>query len=335
MVGAMERIIDRLADGDFCCEVLEDALRLDGEEQDALFALARTRRDERFPFGSVEVRSVLEISNYCRQRCGYCGIGAHGSRFLYTIDFDSFMETVERLYRRGRRHLLIQSGENRNQQYIEHTCRCISEAQRSFPDLCLTLNLGNLSKRQYYQLRSAGAARYILKFETSNRGLYRKLKPRDRLEKRLKCLRDLSELGFRVGSGSIVGLPGQSHADMVQDLELLADLELGMGSASAFIPGKGTEFEDQPAGDLEITLNVMALIRIMNPQLLIPSTTSLEKRAPGGQLRGLVAGANSVTIHDGTPEKLKSEYPIYTTDRFTPDEEHIRDIVVAAGLKLG
>jgi biotin synthase len=160
------------------------------------------------------------------------------------------------------------------------------------------------------------------------------MKPGDQLSDRLEAIRDLVTAGFGTGSGNIVGLPGQTLEDLASDLTLLHTLPLTMASSTVFIPGRGSALQDASAGELHTTLNYMALLRVMNPRVLIPTTSSLEKAGPGGQLLGLMAGANTVTIHDGTPRELKEKYPIYSKDRFMPSEEHIRRIVQAAGLVM-
>ena len=132
----------------------------------------------------------------------------------------------------------------------------------------------------------------------------------------------------------MIGLPGQTLKDIVNDLKLVGKLGLAMASSSVFVPGEGSVYAGRPMGDLELTLNYMALMRIMYPGLLIPTTSALEKAGKGGQLRGLLAGANTVTVHDGTPAGTKKNFPIYSLERFTPDEKHIRAIVARAGLKL-
>ncbi len=314
--------------------MLAEALEFSGELQQKLFALARLQRATRFGEWRVEVRSVIEVSNICRQKCNYCSIGSSTRDVEYAIDHAAFLEIVGHIHSRGRRCLLIQSGENRARDYVNAVCAMVADTKRLYPDMILILCLGNLSRQQYADLRQAGADRYILKFETSNEELYRRTKPNDTLQQRVDCLQNLVDLGYAVGTGNIVGLPGQTPADLVRDLRFLADYPLTMASCSAFIPGEQTPYRDQPPGDLDLTLNYMALMRIMYPGLLIPTTSSLEKDEQGGQYLGLRAGANTVTIHDGTPAGLKEHFPIYSTNRFAPDEDHIRAIVEKAGMQL-
>jgi biotin synthase len=196
------------------------------------------------------------------------------------------------------------------------------------------LCLGNLSYGQYKQLKEAGADRYILKFETSNPKLYKQIKPDDSFEERLRSIEQVIELGFEVGTGNIIGLPGQTLEDIINDLFFLSRFKLTMASCTTFIAGEDSNYKDMPMGDLDLTLNYMALMRILYPRLLIPTTSSLQKAGLDGQYLGLMAGANTVTIHDGTPVEFKKHFPIYSVNRFIPDQRHIENIVLKAGLRF-
>ena len=315
-------------------DLIQTALLAKGDEQEQLFGLARRKRTENFPHEKAEFRSVVEISNICRQKCKYCGMSYHSKRKRYTISHKELMDVVENIYYKGRKVLLLQSGENNSQRFIDLVCKCLEDIKYKFGDLTVILCMGNLSYHQYKLLRDSGADRYILKFETSNPDLYKQLKPGDSLQSRLEGLHHLIELGFDVGTGNIVGLPGQTIQDIINDLLFFAGFRLSMISSTVFIPGKDSHLRDMPMGDLDLTLNFMALVRIMYPEVLIPATSSLEKAGEGGQYRGLLAGANAVTVHDGTPERLKEHFPIYSADRFTPNETHIDGIVKRAGLNF-
>jgi biotin synthase len=326
-------VLKALKDQQYSRETLRDALFLEGEEQAQLFALARAQRQRYFPLNEVEVRSVIEISNVCNQQCEYCGMGQTDSP-MYLLSYEEFLQTTAHLYASGRRVLLLQSGENRSQTYVDHVCRCVQAAKSRFADLQFILCLGNFSKEQYRQMKAAGAERYILKFETSNPRLYERLKPNDTFEERIACLEHLLALGFKVGSGSIVGLPGQSIDEVLDDLLFAGKFPLAMVSCSAFIPGEGSKLHDALSGNPDMTLNLLALMRILYPNRLIPTTSPLERLKKDGQYLGLMAGANTVTIHDGTPEQFKQLFPIYSGRRFTPNVDHIHNIVKRAGLTL-
>lgn len=327
-------VLAGLAKGEFTEKNLAAALRFRGTPQKELFALARWARSNRFASQKVEARSVIEVSNICRQRCRYCNIHGLPGGKKYLLDRDQLLQIAGHLYGKKRRVLLLQSGENSSRAYIEMLAGCVREMKRSFDGLTIILSLGSLGPAQYRQLRRAGADRYILKFETSNPALYRRVKPGDSLRARLDCIDTLVKLGFGVGSGNIIGLPGQTPGDIIGDLRLVGRLGLTMASASVFIPGKGSVYFDRPMGDLGLTLNYMALLRILYPHLLIPTTSALERTGKNGQYLGLMAGANSVAVHDGTPRAIKRRFPIYSPDRFTPDEKHIRAIVARAGLRF-
>ncbi len=323
-------VLASLARGEFNKEAVNGALLFRGDEQERLFYLARSKRSEYFPSGNFEIRSVIEVSNFCQQNCKFCNINFHSKIKRYVIGYSEVIKIIETLYIKGRRVILVQSGENSSQKYVDFLCKCISAIKQKHKDLVIILCLGNLGYAQYKQLKESGADRYILKFETSNPMLYSQIKPSDSLEKRINCLNQLIGLGFKVGSGNMIGLPNQTIENIVQDLFFISNFNLTMVSCSIFIPGKGCSYENMPCGELELALNFIALARIMYPKVLIPATSSLEKVEAEGQYRGLMAGANAVTVHDGTPGKLKTLFPIYSADRFTPTEKYIKEIVLKA-----
>lgn len=326
-------IISSIRQSNFSKEILTDALNFSGEFQTELFGIAQEKRITAFPDNHVQVRSVIETSNVCRQKCRYCAIGGKDQKLNYTLDANAIGLLISYLYNKGRRNVLLQSGENINEEFLTNTEEAIYKSKESYPDLRIILCMGNLSYSQYERLYKAGASDYILKFETSNEKLFKYCKPNDTLPNRLECIEMLHQIGFRVGSGNIVGLPGQTIDDLTNDLELIHKLPLSMNSTTIFIPAENSAFANEPAGSPIHTLNMMALMRIMNPHRLMPTTSSLEKMIPDGQFLGLQAGANTVTIHDGTPEDLQLYFPIYSAKRIRPQMEHFKDILERAGIK--
>lgn len=329
-----EHIISSLRQNEFTDAVLTEALELTGKAQHQLFELAQQARHVAFPDDEVQVRSVIEISNVCRQKCRYCAIGGKEQKFNYTLDSNAISLLMEYLYNKGRRNILLQSGENVNDAFINDVVKAIDSVKQHHDDLRIILCMGDLSESQYQRLFNAGATDYILKFEASNRNLFSYCKPNDTLENRLECINQLHKIGYRIGSGNIVGLPKQTLNDLVTDLQLIHELPLSMNSATIFIPAENSAFANEPAGNPIHTLNMMALMRIMNPNRLMPTTSSLEKMIPDGQFLGLQAGANTVTIHDGTPEELQQFFPIYSAKRIRPQIEHFKDILERANLKI-
>lgn len=329
----MNSILSALVREDYSKNVLQDALRLVGSEQEEIFRLARERRRKYFPDGKAQARSVIETSNVCRQKCRYCAIGGNQQVRDYTLNAEQMVMLAEYLYERGRRVVLLQSGENINESFLENTISAIRTIKKKHNDLRIILCMGDLSEEQYKELYKAGATDYILKFETSNEKLFSYCKPNDSLAHRLECIYTLSKIGYRVGSGNIVGLPKQTIDDLEDDLLLIHKLPLAMNSATIFVPAENTPFAGESPGDPNYTLNMMALMRIMNPHRLMPTTSSLEKMIPDGQYLGLMAGANTVTIHDGTPEELQQYFPIYSAKRIRPQIEHFRDILRRAEMR--
>lgn len=327
-----ESVFLMLGKGEFGKDTASRVLLSKGEEQKQLFQLAQKKRDEYFPSKKVEVRRVIELSNICQQDCNFCNINSYSKKKKYLIGFDTFLHQAEYVYNKSTKVLLLQSGENRSQSYVDFVSKCIASAKEKYNDLTIILCLGNLNYEKYKQLRESGADRYILKFETSNPVLYKQIKPGDSLNERLECINMLGELGYEVGSGNIIGLPNQTIEDIVNDLFFIEKLKLKMISTSVFIPGEESNYRSEQSGDLDITLNYMALMRIKYPRMLIPSTSSLEKARAGGQYLGLTAGANTVTIHDGTPVECKEFFPIYSVRRFTPAEDYVKEIVARANL---
>jgi biotin synthase len=326
-------IIHELEQGNFEKCLLRKAILSKGNLQKELFELSRQKRTKFFPHRKTEIRSVIEISNICCEKCNFCNINSCSKiKKRYTLSYHEIIRIVEYIHAKGRKVILLQSGERQSQKYIDFVCKCIYSLKERFYDLIIILCMGDLSYKQYSQLRENGADRYILKFETSNPALYRKIKPGGSLENRIKCIDALGKLNFDTGSGNIIGLPGQTLDDIINDLIFIGQLKLTMASTSVFIAGEGSKYSRKPNGDLNLTLNYMALMRIMYPQFLIPSTSSLEKAGKNGQFLGLMAGANTVTIHDGTPAELKAHFPIYSLHRFTPSEEYISNIVTMANL---
>lgn len=328
----VSKTVIAISQGDYSDEVLRDALLLKDEAEQELFELARNRRKECFPDNRAQSRSVIEISNICRQKCRYCSIGGKDQKMNYTLDANQMEMLMDYLYRSGRRVVLLQSGENPSEAFIRNVILAVKNIKEKHEDLRIILCMGDLSREQYQRLYDAGATDYVLKFEASNEELFKYCKPNDSLSQRLKCIQDLSEIGYRVGSGNIVGLPHQAIDDIVEDIKLVHELPLGMNSTTIFVPAENSDFANEPAGDPILTLNMMAIMRIMNPDRLMPTTSSLEKMIKDGQYLGLMAGANTVTIHDGTPEELQEYFPIYSTHRVRPQIEHFRDILKRANM---
>lgn len=310
---------------------LKECLTYKEDLQEKLFATARKVRNSSFFGKKVELRSVIEVSNICNQACRYCSIWKNKND-LYTLTKKEILDRIFYLAKLGRRTFLIQSGEYAKQEFIDDISSCCSEALKIYPDIKFILCLGNLSMEQYKQLKESGAQRYILKFETGNAQHHKYCRPKDSLENRIKCIQSLIDLDFQVGTGNIIGLPGQTLDDLINDLILSTKFNLSMVSSTKFIPNENSDFKNEKFGDINLTLNFIAILRILHPNCLIPSTSSLKTEKLNGQLQGLLAGCNAVTIHDGTPQEMEDKYQIYSKKRFVPSEQYCLNTIESAGM---
>lgn len=306
------------------------ALEFTGKEQKKLFKCARWVRSSVFG-NRVEARSVIEYSNICQQECKYCGLHSSSKVKRYVLKSENVLRRVQRLYNHGRRVIMFQTGECHSERYFDKLYFLLKEIKARHKDISIICCLGNLKKAQMKKLRSIGIERYLIKFETSDSKLYKKIKPSDTLARRLKALHTAKELGFQVSSGNIIGLPGQTLSSIADDLLLLKKLDLPMVSNSVFVPNDLSEFAGEAAGDLNLALNATAILRILCPTALIPSTSSLETLKKGTQYKGLMAGANTITLHDGTPKEDEDRFILYRQHRAIP-KDTLFEVAEKAGL---
>ncbi|MBV8279008.1 MAG: radical SAM protein [Verrucomicrobia bacterium] len=306
-------------------------LQVSGAEQDLLFAAARSAREQVYG-RRVIVRGLVEVTNLCRVNCEFCPMRRDNTKqnTIFQLTPDQILEVVSEIKAAGINIVFFQAGE------VGKTTRLVGdlipEIQTRFESpVELLLCLGNKTDAEYEFLKKQGATSYILKHETSDPDLNERMR-HSSFEERMRCLRTLVRLGFKVGTGAIVGLPGQSVESLADDLELARDIGAHMVSASPFIPAPDTPLAGYPAGDVELTLNFIAIARLMNPSWLIPSVSALERRQGGGQLNGLAAGANVLAVNF-TPQLEQEKYLIYGKDRYVVRNDHVTQIVRQAGLE--
>jgi biotin synthase len=301
----------------------------------------------------VHLRGLLEISNYCDRQCLYCGIrqpNVHLERYRMTAD--EILAGAREAIRCGYGTIVMQAGEDPALD-VDELCAVIRAIKQDTP-LAVTLSLGERSEAELRSLRRAGADRYLLRFETSNLDLLHALHPpraAEPKEQRLSLLGRLGELGFEVGSGVMVGLPGQSLADLARDILLFRQLDLDMIGIGPYIPHPHTPLfergsaigagcEDQAAADELTTYKMIALTRLACPQVNIPSTTALATISPqAGRILGLARGAN-IVMPNLTPLRYRSHYEIYPNKagaRGTPEESDrfVREQIRALGRRVG
>lgn len=300
-----------------------------GNAQQELFEQARAARKEHCG-DRVLLRGLVEISSYCQKRCGYCAMRAVNKNLgRYRLSAEEILAAVTEIKRQHLHIAFLQSGQDPRCDDILEEVIPIIRREIGLPVL---LCVGERPKQVYQRFVDLGAEAYILKFEASDPKLHQEVIHAP-LRRRLNCTRWIQEVGMRLGTGNIVGLPGQTFDHLVDDIFFGVSLQPDFISAAPFIPNQGTPFEESPYGPVETTLNTMATWRLMLGKPLIPTVSALEKIQPGGQLRGLLAGANVMTINF-TPTECRSKYAIYSRERFIVSLEHARKTIEGAGLRV-
>lgn len=311
-------------------EIIE-LLKVSGEEQQRLFAEARRRRSEVWG-DRIVLRGVVEITNLCKVNCDYCPMRRDNTKQndTYIMTPEQIMEAVALIKAAGIKIVFFQAGE------IPQTTKIVAEVLPQIRELFnndveILLNLGNKPHKDYALFKALGANSYIIKHETSDPALHLKIR-HETLDDRLTYMRDLLKLGYNVGTGTIIGLPDQTIESIAQDLLLGQELGVHMMSASTFVPAPNTPYANLPNGSLATTLNYIAISRLINPKWLIPSVSALEKVRKDGQLMGLEAGANVMTINF-TPDYSLEKYLIYGKERYIVKRDHVEQLLQRVGLR--
>lgn len=259
----------------------------------------------------VYIRGLIEISNYCKNDCYYCGIRkSNKNAFRYRLDEEDILACCNRGYSLGFRTFVLQGGEDPWWD-ADRVSKAVRKIKDSYPECAVTLSLGEQEKTVYEAYFEAGADRYLLRHETANDDLYQTLHPKGlSLKNRKQCLLDLKTIGFQVGTGMMIGAPGQTSACLADDLAFIQDLQPHMVGIGPFISHHDTRFANCENGTVEQTLDLLAIIRIMLPKVLLPATTALASVNPEGRQKGILAGAN-VIMPNLSPDRARKNYNLY------------------------
>ncbi|MBC8001243.1 MAG: radical SAM protein [Opitutaceae bacterium] len=292
---------------------------------------ARQLRDDVFG-RRVFVRGVVEVSSHCRQNCRYCAM-RRDNRLLdrYRLAADELAELIIHHRPAAITDIDIQAGED-PAAVREVVLPLVREIRRR-TNLGITLCLGTLSPFEYGQLREAGGDYYVIKIETGNADHYESVGAPGTLARRVTAIRHLADTGWNVSSGFIAGLPGQTRAHVEQTLKLLAELPLAGCSVSPFVAGRQTSFAGAACGDINLTLDCVARMRLTAPHWIIPAVSAMRLVSADGYVGALNAGANLATINL-TPGGARSNYPIYKHDRIIMDEERVLSAIAEAGCEV-
>ncbi len=278
---------------------------------------------EKYYGDKVIIRGLLEISNYCKNECLYCGINSKNHKITrYRMTPEEIVQSATIAYKNGYRSFVIQGGDD---PFFSDKVllQMIHSLKTNFDDIAITLSLGERSYDSYKKLFHEGVDRYLLRHESVNKKLYSLLHPNQSLENRIQCLYNLKEIGYQVGTGFMVGLPSQSYEDIYNDLAFISDLEPEMVGIGPFIPHRDTILKDCTRGNTDELLRILVLIRNLLPKALIPATTALGTASNENQLMALKYSAN-VVMPNITPANYKKKYQLYNNKKSKTVEELIR-----------
>jgi biotin synthase len=270
----------------------------------------------------VFLRGLLEFSNLCENDCYYCGLRKSNTKLKrYCLREEEILQAAEYCAHIGYGSILLQSGEMKSSSFLDFVYRCVETIHLRHPELVIVLSIGEQEKKVYEHLYRLGARRYLLRIETSQQSLYSKIKPCSHsFERRVECLHHLREIGFQVGTGVMVGLPNQTCDDMQEDLLFLRKMDCDMIGLGPYLPHSDTPFgklfssPEEKASlkekNVKLALNMMALARILMPDVNIAATSALQSADPRGWEKGLLVGAN-VVMPIVTPQNQRAHYQLY------------------------
>ncbi len=300
----------------------DDALveLLDTDKMDEALAAAADSVRRSIYGDQIYVRGLIEFTNYCKNDCYYCGI-RRDNRMAerYRLTKEEILSCCKKGYALGYRTFVLQGGEDPF--YTdEKICDIVSAIRTGYPDCAITLSIGEKPRESYQAYFDAGANRYLLRHETAEEEHYNKLHPKElSLANRKRCLFDLKEIGYQVGTGIMVGSPYQTTKNIVADLRFMQELKPDMIGIGPFITHRETPFAAFPKGSLKLTVRLISVLRLMFPYALIPATTALGTIHPLGREMGLEAGAN-VVMPNLSPVQVRKKYELYENKICTGEE---------------
>ena len=282
------------------------------DEEDAQYLAQLAREQKEAIYGKdIFIRGLIEISNYCKNDCFYCGIrrsNKHCDR--YRLTDEEILECCKDGYDLGFRTFVMQGGEDTHFD-DDRMCNLISRIKADYPDCAVTLSLGERSSDSYRRMKEAGADRYLLRHEAATPEHYAELHPKEMsFDNRMECLRLLRKWGYQVGCGFMVNSPFQTTDMLARELKFIEKFKPDMCGIGPFIPHKDTPFGDYEGGSVELTCLLISCIRLIHPNVLLPSTTALGTLHPQGREMGILAGAN-VVMPNLSPASVRKKYMLY------------------------
>ena len=300
--------------------------------KDELFRAADRVRS-RFVGDGVHLRGLIEFTNICKNNCLYCGLRRDNKKLVrYRMSEEEILQSAQKAIELGYLTIVMQGGED---SYFDSSrlVGLIAEIKKN--DVALSLSIGELSYDDYKLLKQAGADRFLLRIETTDKDLYHKLNPDMSWENRVRCLNDLREFGYEVGSGCLVGLPDQTIESLADDILFFQQIKADMIGIGPFIPNEDTPLKDAKGGDYWTALRVMAITRLLLPRANLPATSAMETLEKNGRMMALQCGAN-VIMPNVTESKYREFYALYPGKISVKDSpEHNRTAVEEKVKEIG
>lgn len=283
------------------------ALLKDNSINDKLFKTADEIR-KKYVGDEVHLRALIEFSNICKCSCKYCGLRKENSEIeRYRLTPQQIINFAKNAINTGYKTIVLQSGEDTyfNSGILSEIIKEIKKY-----DVAITLSIGEKSFEEYQTYKNAGADRYLLRIETTDKELYSQMHPHMNFENRLECLKNLKKLNYEVGTGCLVGLPNQTLDSLARDILFFKEINADMIGIGPFLPHPNTPLKNATSGNFKLALKVMALTRILLPTINIPATTAMETLVPNGRFIALQSGAN-VVMPNVTETNYQKKYEIY------------------------
>ncbi|MPQ44891.1 [FeFe] hydrogenase H-cluster radical SAM maturase HydE [Clostridium tarantellae] len=304
---------------------------LNNEDKEYLIEKANEIRIDNYG-NKVYMRGLIEFTNYCSKNCLYCGIRAENKKAeRYRLTEEQILECVDLGDKLGYKTYVLQGGEDF---YFtdEKMVSIIKKIKKKYPQNVVTLSIGERSFNSYKKMFEAGAERFLLRHETASKELYNKLHPNSSFKNRIQCLKNLKKIGYQVGAGFMVGIPEQTNENLVEDLLFLKEFKPHMCGIGPFIPHKDTPLKNEKGGTLEKTIIMLALVRLLLPEVLLPATTALGSIDSNGREKGIKAGAN-VVMPNLSPINVRNKYSLYDGKLSIGDEAAECKICIESRIK--
>lgn len=281
----------------------------------------------------VHLRGLIEFTNICKRNCMYCGLRRDNKNIKrYRLSEEEILDFSRKAVGYGYKTLVLQGGED-DYFTLSRLINIVKEIKKL--DVALTLSIGEKNFDEYKALKEAGADRFLIRIETTDKALYEELDPGMSHDERKRCLSDLKKLGYEVGSGALVGLPGQTIESLADDILYFKEIDADMIGIGPFIPNEDTPLKDAEGGDFTLALKMMAITRLLLPDINIPATTAMESLNKDGRIIALQSGANVVmpNVTEGEYRKLYALYPGKICTGDTP--AHCRGCISGKIIKIG